>query len=185
MMTTKDSQEKRTKEHWNSTNDKCDTIEGAIIIKGERYVTSEVLDSFEDLCDSVRREWLLKPMSHEHLDRPCEGAWWGQREALALLRKTAITEIDMLAASNTMDEILRGTRGNKKKRKPLKACYYDIEGVITYVLYTYKEENDTYHDTLRDPQGRLQHNSGVLPDPQPNGGAALPMCNSHAQRSTH
>jgi hypothetical protein len=69
---------------------KCDTIEGTRIIKGERFVTSEVLDSFEDLCDSVPRDWLLKPMSREHLDRPCEGAWWGQREALALLQKNLV-----------------------------------------------------------------------------------------------
>jgi hypothetical protein len=133
---------------------KCDTIEGTITIKGERFVTSEVLDSFEDLCDSVPRDWLLKPMPmpREHLDRPCEGAWWGQREALALLQKTSSEEINMLAASNTPDERLRGTEG-KKKRKPLKANYYDLEGEIKYILY--KEDNETFYDTLRDPQGRL------------------------------
>jgi hypothetical protein len=112
---------------------KCDTIEGTIIIQEERFVTSEVLDSFEGLCDSVPRQWLLKPMSREHLDRPCEGAWWGQREALVLLQKTSREEINMLAASNTLDEILRGTRG-QKKRKPLKAYYYQIEGEIKYIL---------------------------------------------------
>jgi hypothetical protein len=58
----------------------------------------------------------------------------------------------MLAASNTLDEILRGTKG-KKKRKPLKAYYYDLEGEIKYILY--KEDNEIYYDTLRDPQGRL------------------------------
>jgi hypothetical protein len=58
----------------------------------------------------------------------------------------------MLAASNTLDEILRGSKG-KKKRKSLKAYYYDLEGEIKYILY--KEDNETYYDTLRDPQGRL------------------------------
>jgi hypothetical protein len=130
---------------------KCDTIEGTILIKGERFVRSEVSDSFEDLCDSVPREWLL-PMSREHLDRPCEGAWWGQCEALALLQKPSSEDINMLAASNTLDEILRGTKG-KKKRKPLKAYYYDLEGEIKYI--SYKEDNETYYDTVRDPQGRL------------------------------
>jgi hypothetical protein len=74
---------------------KCDTIERTIIIKGDRFVTSEVLNSFEDLCDSVPKNWLLilKSMTREHLDRPCEGAWWGQREALALLPKTCSEEI--------------------------------------------------------------------------------------------
>jgi hypothetical protein len=47
---------------------------------------------------------------------------------------------------------MRHTRG-KRKRKPLKAYYYEIEGEIKYILY--KEDNETYYDTLRDPQGRL------------------------------
>jgi hypothetical protein len=131
--------------------DKCDTIDGTIIIKGERHVTSEVLDSFENLCDSVPREWLLKPMSREHLDRPCEGARW-DGGALTLLQKTSKEEINILAASNTLDKILRGTKG-KKKCKPLKAYYYETKGELTYILH--RENNDTYYDTLRDPQGRL------------------------------
>eukprot|EP00962_Isochrysis_galbana_P016978 scaffold4866_cov152-Isochrysis_galbana.AAC.3 len=51
---------------------KCDTIVGTVIIKGVRYVTSEILDSFEEICDAIPKEWLLPPMSREHLDRPCE-----------------------------------------------------------------------------------------------------------------
>jgi hypothetical protein len=142
----------------------CDTIQGTVIIKGERYVISEVLDSFEALCNSIPKEWLLKPMSHKHPDQPCEGAWWGQRDALALLQRTSKTEIDMTTASNTKDEILHGTRG-KKKRKPLKAYYYENEGNTTYVLY--KEENDTYYDTLMDPQGRLHKQEPTQPVGEP------------------
>jgi hypothetical protein len=66
---------------------KCDTIEGTIILEGARYVTTEVLDSFDEICDSLPKEWLLPPLTQKHLDRPCEGEWWGQREALALLQK--------------------------------------------------------------------------------------------------
>jgi hypothetical protein len=89
---TNDDYEQFTREENEQTLEqyKCDTIEGTIIIKGERCDTSEVLDSFEDLCDFVPRDWLLKLMSREHLDRPCEGAWWGQREALALLPKNLV-----------------------------------------------------------------------------------------------
>jgi hypothetical protein len=50
---------------------KCDTIEGTIIIQGTRYVTEEVLDSFEDICDAIPQEWLLPPLMEEHIDRPC------------------------------------------------------------------------------------------------------------------
>jgi hypothetical protein len=66
---------------------KCDTIEGTIIFKGPRYVTTDVLDSFDEICDSLPKEWLLPPLTQKHLDRPCEGEWWGQRDALALLQK--------------------------------------------------------------------------------------------------
>jgi hypothetical protein len=78
----------------------------------------------------------------------------GPTRGFSAVAKKSSEEINMLAASNTLDEILRGTKGIKK-RKPLKAYYYDLEGEIKYILY--KEDNETYYDTLRlrDPQGRL------------------------------
>jgi hypothetical protein len=78
---------------------KCDTIEGTIIIQGTRYVTEEVLDSFKVICDAIPQEWLLPPLMEEHIDRPCEGAWWGQQKALALLNKTSKTPIKMTEAT--------------------------------------------------------------------------------------
>jgi hypothetical protein len=92
----------------------------------------------------------------------------------------------MLAASNTLDEILRGTKG-KKKRKPLKAYYYDVEGEIKYILY--KEDNETYYDTLRDPQGCLhkqeKHKSWEPSYLQRNGGTDIHMYSSRAPKNTH
>eukprot|EP00962_Isochrysis_galbana_P012989 scaffold3717_cov124-Isochrysis_galbana.AAC.7 len=137
---------------------KCDTIEGTVIIKGVRYVTSEILDSFEEICDAIPKEWLLPPMSREHLDRPCEGAWWGQRKALELLQKTSKNKICMIEATQTLDTILKSSRG-KRKKTPLKAYYCDVNGEITYLLY--KAKDDTYCSTIRDPQGRLHKQKEV------------------------
>eukprot|EP00962_Isochrysis_galbana_P017088 scaffold4907_cov122-Isochrysis_galbana.AAC.7 len=96
---------------------KCDTIEGTVIIKGVRYVTSEILDSFEEICDAIPKEWLLPPMSREHLDRPCEGAWWGQRKALELLQKTSKNKICMIEAVSHLsvsEPWLRAERGPQR-----------------------------------------------------------------------
>eukprot|EP00962_Isochrysis_galbana_P034523 scaffold11699_cov109-Isochrysis_galbana.AAC.7 len=71
-------------------------------------------------------------MSREHLDRPCEGAWWGQRKALDLLQKTSKNKICMIEATQTLDAILRNSR-RKRKKTPLKAYYCDVNGKITYL----------------------------------------------------
>jgi hypothetical protein len=86
---TNDNHERYTREENETALEKykCDTIEGTIILKGTRYVTTEVLHSFDEICDSLPKEWLLPPLTQKHLDRPCEGEWWGQRDALALLPK--------------------------------------------------------------------------------------------------
>jgi hypothetical protein len=101
---------------------KCDTIEGTIIIQGTRYVTyvtEEVLYSFEDICDAIPQEWLLPPLMEEHIDRPCEGAWWGQLRTLTLLSKTSKTPMNMTEATQALDKVLNGS-SNKRKRRPLR-----------------------------------------------------------------
>eukprot|EP00962_Isochrysis_galbana_P036960 scaffold12850_cov109-Isochrysis_galbana.AAC.4 len=52
---TNDNYERYTREENEKAleNYKCDTIEGTVIIKGVRYVTSEILDSFEEICDAI------------------------------------------------------------------------------------------------------------------------------------
>jgi hypothetical protein len=132
---------------------KGDTIEGTIILKGARYVTTEILDSFDEICDSLPKAWLLPPLTQKHLDKPCEGEWWGQRDALALLPKKTRTKIELLPALRKLDEILKGAAKKKNKRVPLKAYYCEVNGEIVYLLHD--EGKDKFYKRLRDPGGRL------------------------------
>jgi hypothetical protein len=116
---TNDKHERYTREENETALEKykCDTIEGTIILKGARYVTTEVLDSFEEICDSLPKEWLLPPLTQKHLDRPCEGEWWGQRDALALLQKNQ----NHYRTTTCNQEVGRNTQGRGEKEKQASA----------------------------------------------------------------
>jgi hypothetical protein len=116
---TNDNHERYTREE-NETalkKYKCDTVEGTIILKGARYVTTEVLDSFDEICDSLPKEWLLPPLTQKHLDRPCEGEWWGQRDALALLQKNQ----NQYRHTTSNQEVRRNTQGHGEEEEQTSA----------------------------------------------------------------
>jgi hypothetical protein len=114
------------------------------------------------------------------MDRPCEGAWWGQRKALELLQKTVKTKIDMKAATLTLDEILKGSRGKNKKR-PLKGYYCQDDDTSTY--YLYDSSKDKFYSTIRDPQGRLHKQEEANSEGRPIPTAQWGNGHTHVQYS--
>jgi aconitase A len=121
---TNDNHERYTREENEAALEKykCDTIEGTIILKGARNVTTEALDSFDEICDSLPKEWLLPPLTQKHLDRPCEGEWWGQRDALALLQTKTRTNIELLPAIRKSDEIPQGHGEEEEQTSAVQGC---------------------------------------------------------------
>jgi hypothetical protein len=116
---TNDNHERYTREENETALEKykCDTIEGTIILKGARYVTTEVLDSFDEICDSLPKEWLLPSLTQKHLDRPCEGEWWGQRDTLALLQKKQ----NKYRTTISNQEVRRNTQGHGEEEEQTSA----------------------------------------------------------------